>query len=71
MQDVFEDYNLRRKCNVIVFQDIIAAMTSNKKPILIVAELLIRGSKLNISTAFITQSDFVVWKDVRMYIFIF
>ena len=71
MQDVFEDYNLRRKCNVIVFHDIIAAMTSNKKPILIVAELLIRGNKLNISTAFITQSDFVVWKDVRMYIFLF
>ena len=40
----------------IVFGDIFPDMLSNKKRQPIVAQLLIRGRKLNISIAFITQS---------------
>ena len=40
-------------------------MINNKKLNSIVAELLIRGRKLNISLVFITQSYFKVPKDVR------
>ena len=59
MQDVYkniEDYNQGKKCKVlIVFDDMIADMTNNKKLNPIVTELLIRGRKLNISIDFITQ----------------
>ena len=44
----------------------IADMIHNKKLNLIVTELFIRGRKLNISIAFITQSYFKVPKDVRL-----
>ena len=44
----------------------IADMIQNKKLNLIVTELFIRGRKLNISLAFITQSYFKVPKDVRL-----
>ena len=40
-------------------------MINNKKLKSIVAELFIRGRKLNISLVFITQSYFKVPKDVR------
>ena len=40
-------------------------MLSNKKLNLIVAELLIKGRKLNISVVFITESDFAV-KNIRL-----
>ena len=43
-----------------------ADMINNKKLNPIVAELFIRGRKLNISIAFITQSYFKVPKDVRI-----
>ena len=43
-----------------------ADMINNKKLNPIVAELFIRGRKLNISIAFITQSYFKVPKDVRL-----
>ena len=41
-------------------------MISNKKSNSIVTELFIRGTKLNISLVFITQSYFKVPKDVRL-----
>ena len=42
-------------------------MINNKKLNSIVTELFIRGRQLNISLAFITQSNFKVPKDVRLY----
>ena len=44
----------------------IADMISNKKSNSIVTELFIRGTKLNISLVFITQSYFKVPKDVKL-----
>ena len=49
----------------MVFDDMIADMTNNKKLNSIVTELFIRGRKLNISLIFITQSYFKVPNDVR------
>ena len=43
-----------------VFQDMITDFLSNEKLNPIVNELVIRGRKLNISLAFITQSYFAV-----------
>ena len=52
-----EECNLNKKRKIlIVFDDIVADMLSNKKPNLIIPELFIRGRKLNISLVFITQS---------------
>ena len=59
LQDVYiniEDYNPGKKRKIIiVFDDMIADMISNKKLNRVVTELLIRGRKLNISIVFITQ----------------
>ena len=44
----------------------IADMINNKKLNSVVTELFIRGRKLNISLAFITQSYFKVTKDFRL-----
>ena len=44
----------------------IADMINNKRLNPVVAELFIRGTKLNISIFFITQSYFKVPKDVRL-----
>ena len=70
IEDVYkniEEYNPRRKCNLlIVFDDMITDITSNKKHNQIVNELFIRGRKLNISTVIITQTYFPVPKDVRL-----
>ena len=70
MQDVYkntEDYTPDKKRKVlIVFDDMIADMINNKKLNSVVTELFIRGRKLNISIAFITQSYFKVSKDVRL-----
>ena len=70
MQDVYkniEDYNLRKNRKIlIVFDDMIANMINKKKLDSIVTELFIRGRKLNISIAFITQSYFKEPKDVRL-----
>ena len=51
---------------LVVFDDMIADMSNNKKLNSIVTELFIRGRKLNISLVFITQSYFKVPKDVRL-----
>ena len=45
---------------LIAFDDMIADMLSNKKVNPIITELFIRGTKLNISLVFTTQSYFVV-----------
>ena len=49
-----------------VFGDMIADMLSNKKLNPIVAELFIRGRKLNIYLVFITKSYFDVLKNTRL-----
>ena len=46
--------------------DIIADMINNKKLNPVVTELFIKGTKLNISIVFITQSYFKLSKDVRL-----
>ena len=62
-----KDYNPNKKRKIlIVFDDMIADMLSNKKLNPIVTELFIRGRKLNISLVFITQSYFAVPKDIRL-----
>ena len=70
MQDVrknIEEYNpIKKRKVLIVFDDMIADMINNKKLNPIVTELFIRGRKINISIAFITQSYFKMPKDVRL-----
>ena len=59
-----EEYNLNRKQKtlIVLFDDMIADMLSNKKFNSIVTELFIRGRKLSIYVVFITQSYFPVPK---------
>ena len=70
MDDIFEnieDYNKKRKRKVlIVFDDMISQVMSNKKAQQVLKELFIRCRKLNISFVFLTQSYFSVPKDVRL-----
>ena len=70
MHDVYkniDEYSPDKENKIlIVFDDMIADMIHNKKLNSIVTELFIRGRKLNISLAFITQSYFKVPKDVRL-----
>ena len=70
MDDVYENidnYNPSRKRKIlIVFDDMIADIMSNKKFQAIIKELFIRCRRLNISPVFITLSYFPVWKDVRL-----
>ena len=70
MDDIYkniEEYNPNKKRKIsIVSDDVIAYMLTNKKLNKIVTELFIRGRKLNISLAFITQSYFTVPKSIRL-----
>ena len=70
MDDVYQnidDYNPSRKRKIlIVFDDMIADIMTNKKFQAIIKELFIRCRKVNISLVFITQSYFFVQKDVRL-----
>ena len=70
MDDVYEninDYNPSRKRKVlIIFDDMIADIMSNKKFQTIIKQLFIRCRRLNVSLVFITQSYFSVPKDVRL-----
>ena len=72
MQNVYkniEEYNLVKKCKVlIVFDDVIADMINNKKRDPVVTEPFITGRKINTSIVFITQSYFKVPKEVRLNI---
>ena len=66
MDDVY-DYNLSRKRKIlIIFDDMIADIMTNKRFQAIIKELFNRCRKLNISLIFITQSYFSVSKDVRL-----
>ena len=64
MDDIYkniEEMNLNKKHKIlIVFDDTIADMLSNKRLNRIVAELSIKDRQLNISLVFITQSYFAV-----------
>ena len=51
---------------LILFDDMIADMLSDKRIDAIVTELFIRGRKINISLVFIIQSYFAVSKDIRL-----
>ena len=70
MHDVYkniDEYNPDKENKIlIVFDDMIVDMIHNKKINSVVTELFLRGRKLNISLAFITQSYFKVPKDVRL-----
>ena len=67
-----EDYNKKRKRKVlIVFNDIISHVMSNKKVQQVLKELFIRCRKLNISLCFLTQFYFSVPKVVRLLSLIF
>ena len=69
MDDVYKyinEYNPNRKRKIlIVFDDIIADIMTNKKIQAIIKEVFIRYRKLHISLAFITQSYSSVPKDAR------
>ena len=70
MRDVYININYyspdKENKILIVFHDMIADMTHNKKLNSVVNELFIRGRKLNISLVFITRSYSKVPKDVRL-----
>ena len=63
-----KEHNPNKKLKIlIVFDDIIADMFTNKKLNPIVTELFFRGKKLSISLVFITQNYFAVLKNIRPY----
>ena len=62
-----EDYNPNKKRKIlIVFDDMIAEMISNKNLNPVVTGLFTRGRKPNFSLAYITQSYFAVSKNIRL-----
>ena len=62
-----EDYNPTKKRRVLILcDDMMADMESNKTLCPIVTELFLRGKKLIISLVFISQSYFKVRKTVRL-----
>ena len=66
MDDIYkniEEYNRNKKRKIlIVFDDMIADILSNKNLNSILTEVFIRGRKLNIFLYFITQSYFALPK---------
>ena len=70
MDDVFsniDDYNPKRKRKIlIVFEDMIADIMTNKKFQAMIKDLFIRCRKLNVSLVFIRQSYFSVPKEARL-----
>ena len=64
---LLEEYNLNKKRNkLIVLDDMIAHILSNKKLNTMVTELFVRDRKLNVSLVFLTQSYFAVPKSIRL-----
>ena len=62
-----DDYNPSRQRKILImFDDMIADIMTNKRFQAMIIELFIRCKKLNISLVFITQSYFSVPKDVRL-----
>ena len=70
MDDIYKSFDLcnpnRKRKVLIVFDDMIPDIVTNKKFQSIIKELFIRCRKINISLVFITQSYFSVPKDVRL-----
>ena len=70
MDDVYnntDDYNAKRKRKILIaFDDMIADIMTNEIFQAIIKELFIRCRKLNISLVFITQSYFIIPKEVRL-----
>ena len=69
MDDVYEninDYNPTKKKQIIVFDDMIVDIMSDRKFRAIIKELFIRYRKLNISLVFITQYYFSVPKRCKI-----
>ena len=70
MDDVYNnigDYNPKRSRKIlIVFDDTIADIKTNKKFQSIVEDLFFRCMKVNISPVFTTQSYFIVPKEARL-----
>ena len=70
MNDIYKnicEHNTDKARKIIIeFDDMIADNLSNKKPNQTKTKLLIRGTKMNISLAFITQSYFVVPKNTKL-----
>ena len=63
-----EEYNVNKKRKIlIVSDDMIAGMLSNKKLNQAVIELFVRGRKLSFCFVFITQSYSDVPKTIRLY----
>ena len=59
--------NMDKECKIlIVFDDLVADMINSKRLNSIITELFIKGRKLNISLACMTQSYVKVPKDVRL-----
>ena len=64
VQNNIDDYNAKRKRKtLIVFNDMIADIMTNKKFQAIIIELFIRCRKFNIGPVFISQSYFSVPKE--------
>ena len=62
-----DDCNPKRKRRIVmVFDDMIADIVTNKRFQAIIKQLFIRCRKSNISLVFITQSYFIVRKEVRL-----
>ena len=70
MDDIYkniEEYNPNKKRKtLIVFDDVIADILSNKRRNPIVTELFIKGRKLKIRFVSIAQSYFSVPKNIRL-----
>ena len=70
MKDIYKnikEYNRTKTCDVlIIFDDMIADMITNKRLNLIVTELFATGRNLNSSLVFITQYYLKIPKDVRL-----
>ena len=71
MDDVYKDIDDHnpsiKRNNLIMFDDMVADIMTNKKFQAIIKELFIRCKKLHISLVFITQSYFSVPKEVRLH----
>ena len=65
-EEYIEECNPNKKRKILIlFDDMIANMLSNKKLNPIETELFIRGRKLNISLIFIKQSYLAVPKNIK------
>ena len=72
MNDIYKNIDEctpnKKQKKLIVFDDMIADILSNKKLNPVVSELFIRGRKVTISPVIITQFYFAVSKDTRLNI---